>query len=337
MARKPRLQFEGAIYHVTCRGNAKMDIFINDADRIRLKERLVESADDFQVRVYLYCFMPNHLHLLAETPQGNLSRFMSSMLTGYTVYFNRRHGRVGHLFQGRYGAKLVEGNEYLLKLSRYIHLNPVFVSGWKDRPLRERVLALREYIWSSYRGYAGIAPAEKWVQRNPLLHLLSQQKKYQKIAYRRYVETGLARTDDEFLQSMKASPWGVGTEAFLRRIQKKYGELDKRVKEEDIALRRVLRTVPPSIIFDVLSKFGIRINTLSIRCRNCNSRAIAAYLLIRQAGWTQRQVAEKFGLHSGSAVSHLIRLLKTKYGEDAQLRDNILRMEMSVKNCYFKG
>jgi len=129
MARKPRALFEGAIYHVTSRGNERRETFRDDRDRERFLERLADSALSHQVRVFLYCLMPNHFHFLVETPLGNLDRFMGSFLTGYTVYFNKRHDRSGHLFQGRYAAQLVEGNDYLLKLSRYVHLNPVQVEG----------------------------------------------------------------------------------------------------------------------------------------------------------------------------------------------------------------
>ena len=114
MPRHLRISFPGAIYHVTVRGNARQAIFRGDEDRKRLVGRLEESVASYGVRVYLYCLMSNHLHLVLETPGGNLSRFMQSLLTGYTVYYNLRHKNCGHLFQGRYGAKLVAGDEYLL-------------------------------------------------------------------------------------------------------------------------------------------------------------------------------------------------------------------------------
>src|SRR5215831_9751891 len=125
MARLLRVPFPGAIYHVTVRGNERRLLFKDEADRKRFLSQLMESSQLHSARLYLVCLMPNHFHLLVETPCGNLSTFMARQLTAYAVYFNRRHQRVGHLTQGRYGAQLVEGNEYLLKLSRYIHLNPV--------------------------------------------------------------------------------------------------------------------------------------------------------------------------------------------------------------------
>ena len=129
MARKLRIEPAGAIYHFTVRGVERRAIFRDDADRERFVEQFADSVERFGVRLYLYCLMSNHVHLLVETPMANLGAFMQRLQTAYTVYFNRRHRRAGHLMQGRYGAQLVQGDVYLLNLSRYIHLNPVFVGA----------------------------------------------------------------------------------------------------------------------------------------------------------------------------------------------------------------
>jgi len=151
------------------------------------------------VRLYLFCLMNNHVHLVLETPRGNLSRFMQSVETGYTVYYNLRHNRSGHVLQGRYGAKLVEGDEYLLNLSRYVHLNPVFVDKIKNLPLKKRIEILRNYWWSSYPGYAGITGEYEFVTSGPILRLMETRKNRQRREYRKYVESGAAETDEEFL------------------------------------------------------------------------------------------------------------------------------------------
>jgi len=134
MARLLRVQFSGAIYHVTVRGNERGTIFKDDKDREGFLEILAQTQELHQLRIYLVCLMPNHFHLLLETPGGDLSAGMARLLTGYAVYFNRRSQRVGHLTQGRYKAQLVEGTDYLLKLSRYIHLNPVCGQKWVGVP-----------------------------------------------------------------------------------------------------------------------------------------------------------------------------------------------------------
>ena len=153
MARKLRLQYDGAIYHITVRGNGRRRIFVEDTNRERFLWRLAESKEQYGVRVYLYCLMDNHFHLLVETPRANISRFMQSLLTGYTVYFNLRQRHSGHLMQGRYGAQLVEGDAYLHRLSRYIHLNPVHTREAKGWTVGQKRQWLRAYRWSSYRGY----------------------------------------------------------------------------------------------------------------------------------------------------------------------------------------
>src|SRR5215204_4163289 len=195
MARLLRVQFPGAIFHVTVRGNERRLIYRDDPDRSRFLERLAESQELYCVRLYLVCLMPNHLHLLLETPSGNLSSFMARLITAYTVYYNLRHHRVGHVTQGRYKAKLVEGNEYLLKLSRYVHLNPVCGKRWCAVSAEDRREALRGYAWSTYRSYAGLEPDWAFIDYAPLRTLVEEGLETD---YGAYVETGLARDDEEF-------------------------------------------------------------------------------------------------------------------------------------------
>jgi putative transposase len=153
MARPQRIEYEGAVYHVTAQGNERRAIFRDDADHERFLRVLGASVTQFEVRLYLFCLMSNHLHLVVETPRANLGCFMHRLQTAYTVYFNQRHARCGHLMQGRYGARLVEKDAYLLRLSRYVHLNPIFTAAARLRPVRERIEILRQYRWSSYRSY----------------------------------------------------------------------------------------------------------------------------------------------------------------------------------------
>ena len=199
MARKLRVQFEGAIYHVTLRGVEQRFIFTEDRERQRFLDRVADGVETHDVRVYLYCLMGNHAHLVLETPRGNIERFMHGLNTAYSVYFNLRHGRSGHLFQGRYGAVLVEGNDYLLRLTRYLHLNPIFIKKTKKLPSKERVRLLREYPWSSYQAYIGKAKKKDFVDYGPMLSMFPGKASQRRIAYRRFVESGIAKTDEEFL------------------------------------------------------------------------------------------------------------------------------------------
>ncbi|MGH7404256.1 MAG: REP-associated tyrosine transposase [Candidatus Methylomirabilales bacterium] len=144
MARPLRIEYPGAVYHVIVRGNNRQPVFHDAADRRVYLAKLQHYCGAKEVHLLCYCLLSNHVHLLVETPRGNLSKLMQAFQTSYTRYFNRRHGRTGHVFEQRYKALLVDRDNYLLQVSRYIHLNPV---GAKvvTRP--------RAYRWSSYRAY----------------------------------------------------------------------------------------------------------------------------------------------------------------------------------------
>jgi len=135
MARALRIQYPGAYYHVTCRGNDRKRIFGDDKDRNEFLKLLENSLDVYRVNLYSYVLMSNHFHFLIQTPAGNLSEFMRHFNVCYTGYHNYRHSRSGHLYQGRYKSFLVDVDNYLLEVSRYLHLNVVRVSGVKSRHL----------------------------------------------------------------------------------------------------------------------------------------------------------------------------------------------------------
>jgi len=232
MARCPRIAFEGAIYHVTFRGNERRAIFRDEADRGRFLDELAAGVEDYEIRLYLWCLMTNHVHLLLETPRANISGFMGSLLTGYSAYFNRRHRRSGHLTQGRFHSPLVEGDRYLVNLSRYIHLNPVHAGRWRSRPPGERLTGLRKYPWSSYRAYIGRKRPEKFVEYEPILSMMEGSGGTRRRRYREYVEGGLAETDAELEEVMRQGQIAIGSEAFVRKIKGLYQKESRgRVKE----------------------------------------------------------------------------------------------------------
>jgi REP element-mobilizing transposase RayT len=149
-------------------GTDRTLLFQDDADRLRFSDRLADRVEQYHVRLYLFVLMTNHFHLVFETPEANCSKFMHSLSTAYTVYYNLRHSRHGHLLDGRYKAKLVEGDDYLLALSRYVHLNPVQVGTMKNRSIQEKIKALRSYQWSSYPSYIGESKAFDFVEYAPV-------------------------------------------------------------------------------------------------------------------------------------------------------------------------
>jgi putative transposase len=331
MARQLRVEYPGAIYHVTCRmlGNARSRLFKDDADRQRFLKRLSERVEQFNIRLYMFVLMKNHFHLVFETPEGNCSRFMQSLSTAYTVYYNLRHRRHGHLFDGRYKAKVVEGDEYLLALTRYVHLNPVKVSGIKDRPLKERRDYLREYRWSSYRSYVGKEKQVAYVDYGPVLSEMSGRQKDWPKRYREFVEGGIAEDDQEFREALKESPRSIGGDAFRGWVDVVYQKLAaKHNVPEDVSFRRVTESLDPRKVLDTAAHvMGVDVKEFSRRRRGSVLRGIAARCLCKYAGQTQREAAATLGIGSGAAVSMQMKKLSSTLPKDRKLRKLLMKVE----------
>ena len=340
MVRPLRVQYEGAIYHVTVRGNARQEIFRDDRDRRRFCDRLGHCVETHRVRLYQFCLMPNHVHLMFETPAGDLCAFMHRLLTAYTVYFNRRHGRSGHLTQGRYGASVVRGNRYLLRLSRYIHLNPVFVRGAKRLPSRERIAMLRKYTWSSYRGYIGRGAPMDFVDDAPMLAMMDVPKAQRRDEYRKFVESGVAESDEELRQVLAASPLAIGSDAFVQWARRLHDKLaGRRRRTEDVTLRRRARNLPPQHIIEIVcGRLGVDRDAMSQRRRGSLVRPIAARMLCRYAGLTQRQTAALLDLSTGAAVSLQLKALAAAAAGGpgsagaARLRKQLSAVEKAIRD-----
>jgi putative transposase len=204
MGRPLRIEFEGACYHVTSRGNEQKDIFKSKRDREKFLGYLESAVFRYGAIVHAWCLMTNHYHLLLETPQGNLSQIMRHINGAYTNYFNAKRKRAGHLFQGRYKAILIEAEQYLVELSRYIHLNPVR-AGIVARP--------KDYPWSSYRVYVDLQPPAKWHQTEFILaHFDGQTARY-----RQFVEDLLDKEYESPLTQTVAATV-MGSDEFVRHF-----------------------------------------------------------------------------------------------------------------------
>lgn len=212
MSRPLRIEYPGAVYHLTSRGNAGQDIFLDDADCEMFIAVLASVVERLAWRVHAYCLMGNHYHLLAETPQPNLSRGMMRLNGVYTQRFNRRHDRTGHIFQGRFKAILVERDSYLLELARYIVLNPVragmtgMAGAWR---------------WSSYRATVGEQVAPPWLRVGWILDQFGGSGVLARRRYQEFVTAGLDRTP----------PWCelrgqalLGTESFMQALAPRLAE-----------------------------------------------------------------------------------------------------------------
>lgn len=211
MARPLRIEYENAVYHITARGNEKKDIFLDKKDYEKFLFYLGLMWKRYKVIAYCYVLMKNHYHLLIETPQPNLSRMMRDLNGHYTIYFNKRHRRYGHLFQGRYKAILVDKNNYLLELSRYIHLNPVR-AGVLSKP--------EDYSYSSMVYYLAKGALPPWLNVNFILEQFGNTFPTRRNAYKKFVYDGIAKSENPLKQIYAHSI--LGSENFIREITDKF-------------------------------------------------------------------------------------------------------------------
>ena len=280
MARPLRLEFSGALYHITSRGNRLEDIYEDDEDRKEFLLILESVCEAYNWVCYSYCLMSNHYHLLIETPDANLSKGMRQLNGVYTQKYNRYHGRVGHVFQGRYKAILVEKENYLLELSRYIVLNPVRAgmtrSAW-------------EWPWSSYRSTVGQSKGLKCLNVDWVLSAFAKRKSVAIQRYKTFVSEGKGQI----------SPWQqlqnqvyLGSEKFIENMQALI-DGEKELNEIPSSPRR---PKPKELKYYESSN------------NNRNSAIVDAY---SSGGYTLKDIGQYFGLHY-STVSGILKNHKSK-------------------------
>jgi putative transposase len=214
MARPLRIEYPGAFYHVTSRGNERRPVYRSAGDREQFLSYLESATSRYRARVHCYCLMSNHYHLLVETPNGNLSQIMRHVNGAYTTYFNVKRERAGHLFQGRYRAILVDRGEYGAELSRYIHLNPV----------RARMVeSAAQYRWSSFRAYAGLSATPTWLERSVILPGFGATEGEAHARYSDFVEAGQPEAGSP-LEKVVGSTI-LGSRGFVAWVQEKFDVL----------------------------------------------------------------------------------------------------------------
>ena len=214
--RPPRLEFEGVFYHVYSRGNRRERIFCSEPDYAEFEDFLLDLADRMSMNLYAWCLMPNHFHFLIETPAGNLSGFMQRLLGAYARSFNRTHKKIGHVFQGRYGAKLCDREEYLLELVRYIHLNPYRVK-------KSGFVPDEGWPWSSHRYYInGEEPAVAAPFIQAVLRRFSDDIDEARKSYAQFIADGLANSDWQDFYRPKGERY-LGGERFIEESKRQAG------------------------------------------------------------------------------------------------------------------
>ena len=298
MPRPPRIQFAGANYHIVTRGDGRRPLFHDTGHYERFTKGLQEEVQRSGWIVLAYCWMPNHVHCLLQTPEPNLARGMQHWLSGYANWYAKRNQRTGHLYQGRYKAFLVEDAGYYWTLSRYIHLNPC--NGGK--PL---VADPESWPHSSFGGDARKSKRVDWVQYDQLhtYWKASVGGKKPDVAYRHYVQEGLNVVDDPFQKQVRE--WVFGSEDFFRRMV----ELaDGEDEQKHQSTSRRLKTVSVHELIAATAK-AHDVNPLQYAQFRSQAagREMAAWLCRRWTGATLQELGEAFGLSGIGSVSNLVR------------------------------
>ena len=258
MARPLRIEYDGALYHVTSRGNERKLVFKDDTDRNIFLDTLHKVTQRYNWLCHAYCLMNNHYHLVIETPDGNLSKGMRQLNGVYTQTFNKRHKRVGHIFQGRYKAILIQKESHLLEVCRYVVLNPVRA---------KTVTGAKEWRWSSYRATCGIDKPHPCLTTDWILGQFAKQKRTAEKKYKEFVEAGIGEKgiwrsvkgqsilgSDEFVEKLIGYVKGHEDNKEIPRSQRYVNRpaLEKIFKKEVLSNRKVRN----SRIKEAVNRYG---------------------------------------------------------------------------------
>jgi len=325
MTRSLRIQFPGAFYHITCRGNERKKIFVDDKDRYKFLALLVESLETYQVVLYAYIMMTNHFHLLVQTMRANLSEFMRRFNICYTGWFNYHHGRCGHLYQGRYKAFLVDADNYLLEVSRYLHLNTVRVKKLRSGGYKERWRYVQGYHWSSLPGYFDKRKVVNFVDYDFILSMVGGRRQY-----REFVFDGLKHDVGNPFEEVKSRVI-LGGDDFVARVKGEY-IVGGSLREQPSYRGLVVDVIEPEVVMGcVADVLGIDRALMTKHRVNGVVRGIVAELLYKYSNLTQMQIGQLLGEVDYGAVYQLRRRLKERMSWDGQVKSQYMKVEKKLK------
>jgi putative transposase len=279
MARPLRIEFPGALYHLTSRGNARQTIFFDEEDFTDFLTVLGQVAKRYHLLLHSYCLMPNHYHLLIETPEGNLARGMRQLNGTYTQHANQRHQRVGHLFQGRYRSILIDKANYLLELSRYIALNPVRANLVEDP---------KDWPWSAYPQLIGFNRRIPCLSSDWILAQFAPERKAAIKAYQAFVLSGMDAASP--LKRVKGQLF-LGPEHFMDQIKHLIGE-QKRFSEIPKNQHYAARPSLPEIF----------------QGKDQKAKEEPMYQAYQEYGYTLKDIAEYLGVHYTTVSKRIKRI-----------------------------
>jgi REP element-mobilizing transposase RayT len=301
MARKPRVEFDGAFYHVIVRGNQRQRTFHDDQDHQSYLQRIEHYRQRYGFRLYAYVLMVNHVHLLIETKRVGLSKIMQGIQGSYTQKYNRRHKKVGHLFQGRYQAILCDRDAYLFELVRYIHLNPARLKV-PDNPWR--------YRWSSHGAYLG-KPNPVKVDAEAVLSQFGSTLGSSRRAYQRFMEEGLKQGHEEKYYETIDQRF-LGEERFLSEVAERSEAREVEIRGKKVSFARLLEAISQAQAVEgpVLLRAGRQRRWVA-------ARAQLAYLGRQWCGLTTKEMGRR--LHrDASMISRLCAWYETHRDESTE-------------------
>ncbi len=317
MSRPLRIEYPDAWYHVLNRGRRSENVFLNKKDYKSFLELLIESTELWNVRIAAYCLMPNHYHLLLQTPDANLSRCMRHINGIYTQRFNRLHQCDGQLFRGRFKSILIDVDSYLLQLVRYIHKNPL-QGGLVDR--------LDAYGWSSHKAYISNAKKWDWLYKEFVLSMLSDDKKHHRQAYREFL------AEDDFTEINKIFegekfPSVLGSERFINRIRDKF--FDQKSHEE-VPESRLLAPSRERIKRVVCETYRVDEEVLlkSKRGTFNEPRNVAIYLCRRLRADRLDEICQEFGMKRYSTASSVLERVKVHQSRDRRFQKRVEELRL---------
>jgi putative transposase len=325
MTRPLRILIPGGFYHVTCRGNDRRAIYRDDQDRTVFLEKLRGSLANYQVDLHAYVLMANHFHLLVATPKANLSEFMRHFNISYTAAFNRRHRRVGHLYQGRFKAILVDQDGYLLELSRYVHLNPVRLKSYHGKSVGQQMRYLERYRWSSLAGYLRASSKQPWVRYDMVLGQVGMTRK----KYAEYVADGIARGYDTPWENVSGQVV-LGLEQFVEKIKDRVGA--RGAIREQPSVREFTAQSAADIIKAVCRRLGAKDKEIRAkRSGNRDARAVAMEMLYRHGQLSQSAIGAELGGLDYTTVSRERKRIQERAGLDKRLDKTMTEIDESLR------
>lgn len=321
MSRPLRIEYPNAWYHVMNRGRRGEEIFHDKHDYQVFTDLLVETTEMWNFHISAYCLMPNHYHILIQTPNANISRGMRHLNGVYTQRFNRRHFCDGSLFRGRYKSILVGGDSYLLQLVRYIHRNPL-KAGLTDK--------IDKYVWSSHKGYLSVAKKWEWLHKRFIFSILTNDTRQWLKQYKEFMSVENNKGITEIIERRRW-PSIMGSSNFIDWVKGKYYAIKV---DDDIPQSKELAPGKNAVIKAVCDYWNVGVDDLieSKRGQLNEPRNDAVYLTRRLRHDSLQEISAQFKMNKYSSVSSIIERMKVRIESDKKIQKRIIELCNIIKS-----